>query len=615
MTVVDRLLNRGILSSDQLDEAREKKGEMNCSLVETLAKLKFVDEYNLTKAISETLELPIQDLNDINVDLDTLTLIPDHFVKQHNVLPIKVEDGDILVVAMGDPTNVFLLDNLQVLTSLSIKPILTAPSQISKKIEKYFVGDTLETALNRVNQCPDMYSSLDSDSQNLIPSILNDNDSPVIQLVNNIISNAVKENASDIHIEPLEACVELRYRIDGELKVKMKIPSKIQRYVASRIKIMSHLDISECRRPQDGRIEVKILDRNVDLRVSTMPVVFGEKIVMRILDATDAQVDINNLGFDDKKLKTFKRLVKQPQGMVLVTGPTGAGKTSTLYAALNTVKDSRINIMTIEDPVEYVMEGVNQIQVNEKIGVTFGSGLRAMLRQDPDIILVGEIRDKDTAEIAFRSAMTGHLVLSTLHTTGSIPSITRLRNIGIEPFLISSSLLGIVAQRLIRLSCTKCKEAYTPDLSVLHKFDSYLTNKKMTWYRGRGCEECDYSGFKGRKAIFEILTFNTDIRRLINANAAEDEILKHAKKTGFRTLVEEGIAAAQEGLTTLEQIEKIVGHGDDIEDEIDFSEFRKKHPQAERQASDIEEEMNMEENDEPRRRKKNRVSQKLKAAR
>jgi len=273
--------------------------------------------------------------------------------------------------------------------------------------------------------------------------------------------------------------------------------------------------------------------------------------------------------------------------------------------------------MTVEDPVEYVMEGVNQIQVNEKVGVTFGSGLRAMLRQDPDIILVGEIRDKDTAEIAFRSAMTGHLVLSTLHTTGAIPSITRLRNIGIEPFLISSSLLVIVAQRLIRMSCTKCKEAYTPDLSVLHKFASYLKNgsKKMTYYRGRGCEECDYSGYKGRKAIFEILTFNTDIRRLINANAAEDEIMKHAKKTGFRTLVEEGIAAVEEGLTTLEQIEKIVGHGDEVEEEIDFSEFRKKHPQAENQAVDIEEEINMEEKDESSRRKKNRVSQKLKAAR
>ena len=382
--------------------------------------------------------------------------------------------------------------------------------------------------------------------------------SPVVRLMNLLLSDALKSRSSDIHIEPYEEFTEVRYRIDGDLKSIMKIPAKLHPALMVRLKILSELDIAEKRKTQDGRLRVVIDGRRVDVRVSIIPTYHGEKAVLRLLDTKQGRVDLERIGMPKESLEVFADTITRPQGMILVTGPTGSGKTSTLYAVLNRIRSETKNIITIEDPVEYLLDGINQIQVDPVKDVTFASGLRSILRQDPNVILVGEIRDKDTADIAFRASLTGHLVLSTVHTNSSVATITRLLDIGLEPYLISSSIMMIIAQRLVRLICTNCKEEYVPDDKAVKRFRAYLDKGRTKFYHGKGCDKCGYTGYLGRTAIFEVLPFNEKIRAIISGGKSEDALMEQAREDGMRTLAESGLEKVAEGLTTIEELAKVV---------------------------------------------------------
>jgi len=576
MTVIDFLINKNIISSEQLAEARKRKHEEGQSLITTLLDLGFVEEEPLQKAFAKILRISVHDIKDEKIDYKALELVPNHLIRRHSVLPLRKEDNETLCVAMYDPTDIPVRDELREVTGCSIKSILATRKQIKRRIEELCFVDKLDSAVTDVLDFSKDKTDIDDDNLNSHCAILNVDKSPVVQLVDNIIATAVKEEASDIHIEPLENSIEVRYRIDGSLRVKLDLPRNILKHLISRVKIMASLDISECRRPQDGRIKMTLLGKKIDLRLSTMQTVFGEKIVLRVLDAAEMQLNLAKLGIATKDLSKIDGMIRQPQGMVLVCGPTGSGKTSTLYSILNEVKCKEKNIMTIEDPVEYTIEGINQIHVNEKIGLTFSTGLRSILRQDPDILLVGEIRDRETAEMAFRASLTGHLVFSTLHTNCAISCVTRLRDIGIEPFLIASSILGIISQRLIRLNCAYCKIPYSPPANLVDKYRHYLRKrKKILYYKGEGCSQCNQAGYKKRSALVEILPFNTEIRRLVNNNDSEDSIRSEAKEFGFRSIIEEGIEKVRAGLTTLEELENVLGSRDDSEakvlDEQDMS--------------------------------------------
>lgn len=383
---------------------------------------------------------------------------------------------------------------------------------------------------------------------------------PIVRLFNLILSDAVKARASDIHIEPQENVVKVRYRIDGDLKHIMEVPAKLSLALTARIKVLAELDIAESRKPQDGRIKIFFNDRKIDLRISTMPTFYGEKVELRILDPKEAKIDLGVVGFEENELNVYKKAISSPQGIILVTGPTGSGKTSTLYATLNFIKDEKKNIVTIEDPIEYLIDGINQIQVNPITNVVFATGLRSILRQDPNVILVGEIRDRETADIAFRAALTGHIVFSTLHTNNAVSSISRLLDIGLEPYLIASSLILIVAQRLTKIVCPNCKEEYAPDKHLVDDFKKYIDELKIEkFYRGKGCQKCGFSGFLGRTAIFEILRVSENIRSLIITKATEDEIFNAARNSGLKPLVSAGMDKVAKGINTLEEISTVVG--------------------------------------------------------
>jgi type IV pilus assembly protein PilB len=382
-------------------------------------------------------------------------------------------------------------------------------------------------------------------------------DAPVVRLVNSIISQAIVEGASDIHIEPMEDSVRVRYRIDGILHEKQRLSKKIQPGIIARFKIISNMDIAERRIPQDGRISLKFEGRPVDFRVSSLPSIFGEKIVLRILDKTSSIKPLEQLGFSHENLEKFKHIIGQPYGMILISGPTGSGKTTTLYSILNTLNTPTKNIITVEDPVEYQLKGINQVQVNDKAGLTFANALRAILRQDPNIILIGEIRDRETAQIAIEAALTGHLVLSTIHTNDSASIPTRLIDMGIEPFLVASSLIGATAQRLVRKICPKCKEPQTPSKEVLEHL-GFRVDEGVTFYKGAGCDNCNHTGYKGRVAISEILPITPEIQRLILKQASSKEILTEAKRLGMKTLLDDALMKAAEGVTTLEEVIRVV---------------------------------------------------------
>jgi len=563
MLVIQLLRKNNLVTDEQIEIVRTQR-ESGQSLLDALIHRHFISEQDVCETLSGYLgeTCPRVDVMVEDVDLGIFSLLPVDFLRKNVVLPLNCLDDGRLRVAMRDPTNVLVLDDVQQSLSYDIVPVLALGEDILRKIICVSEAKAdFSHALARVEEFSSKKIRLDDALLNSHSSILIADRSPVVELVNNIIIDAVVEQASDIHIEPLEDVIELRYRIDGRLREKSRIPKMIFRHLVSRVKIMAQLDITETRRPQDSRIQMKVQGKAINLRVSTIPTIFGEKIVLRVLDPQEMDIRIDRVGLDPDHLKVMRTMIHQPQGMILVCGPTGSGKTSTLYGALKEMRCPEKNILTVEDPVEYTLEGVNQIQVNEKIGFTFSSVLRTVLRQDPDSILVGEIRDQETAQIAFRASLTGHLVLSSLHTNSAVAAITRLIDIGIEPFLISSSLLCVVAQRLIRLNCEHCQRIYMPPKYLIERYREFFPEKRVFhFYRGEGCEACRYTGYKGRTGIFEFLPLSDQVRHMVCDGVSETRIRDYVmRQEGFRTITESGIDKVVQGRTTLEELESVLG--------------------------------------------------------
>ncbi len=559
--LIDALIEEKLITKEQLQDALDKQMGAKKPIQELIVEMGFVKEEDLIRVASKVFKTPVLALSKEKINSSVTQLISCKAAKRYGVFPVGKE-GDKIVLAMSDPQDVLVLDDIKSMTNMEIKPVLSTKSDIAGCIEKYYqLDDALYDLLKNI--ADDAKVEIDKegrlDSGLCEGAAIGSEHEPVVRLVNLIISGAVKGRASDIHIEPQDNFVEVRYRIDGDLRNIMQIPSQFHNSLVARVKILAEMDIAEKRKPQDGRTRILVNDRKVDLRISILPTFYGEKVVARLLDAKEARIDLDMIGFEKEELNIFKDALGRPQGMILVTGPTGSGKTSTLYAALNFIKSETTNIVTIEDPIEYLIDGINQMQVNPKINVNFATGLRSILRQDPNVILVGEIRDRETAEIAFKSSLTGHLVFSTLHTNNSVATITRLSNIGLEPYLIASSVILIVSQRLIKLTCTGCKVAYTPDKKAADRFGIYIRESKVKkFYRGKGCQRCGFTGFLGRTAIFEVLRVDEKIRDLISKKSAEDSIFEEARKGGLRPLAKSGIEKVAGGLTTLEEVAKVV---------------------------------------------------------
>lgn len=553
------LIKEGIITEAQLNEALKVQKKEGGRLGQVLAKLNMASEKDIISALSRQLGIPFftreKDLLKPDKDQALEKLIPEDFARQHKVLPLK-RTLNSLTVAFLDPLDLIVIDNLKKITKCEINPVIAAQKDLEAEINEFYGGlDLLEKAVGA------SYGAMEISLENIelkeeeltIDKLIHRaEEAPVVKLVNLLLMQAIKDHASDIHIEPFERKMSIRYRIDGILYEIPEPAWSMYLPIISRIKILSKMDIAEKRLPQDGSFHLKVEERLVDVRTSTIPTVFGEKVVMRILDKSTAPLFLEKIGFEKDSLEAFKDAITKPYGLVFLTGPTGSGKTTTLYAALNHIKSPEKNIITIEDPVEYRIEGINQVEVKPAIGLTFASGLRSTLRQDPDIILVGEVRDLETAEICVRAALTGHLVLSTLHTNDAVTAITRIIDIGIEPFLVVSSLLLVAAQRLVRKLCPDCKEAYkvTPELAK----KAGLPAGVKELYRAKGCDSCRNVGYKGRIGIFEVLRIDDTIRELIMKNTAAKEIERAAKQAGMKTLWDSGIAKAQQGLTSLEEV-------------------------------------------------------------
>jgi len=539
----DILVSSGMITEEQLEKALKEKGP-NQKLGDVLLQKGYITELQLVEVLEFQLGIPHVSLYNYPFDKSLIKLVPKEFAKRNLVLPLKKESGK-LFVAMADPLDYFALNDLRLSTGFTIEPVISIKEEIIKSINRLYEVEEFDEEWIAKNVVSD-----------LTTTNLEDEDSPIVKLVNQIIQQAVTQNASDIHIDPHEQNISVRFRIDGTLRTERQLPKQIQDHLITRIKILSNLNITEQRIPQDGRIKMDIDFRKIDLRISTLPTIFGEKIVIRILDFGSTINDVKQLGFSEANLNRFLTLIKKPHGMVLITGPTGSGKSSTMYSALNILNEEQYNIITIEDPVEYQIEGINQIQVNPNVGLTFATGLRAILRQDPNIIMVGEIRDLETAEMAIRASMTGHLVFSTLHTNDAISTVGRLKDLGVEPFLIASSLGGVVSQRLIRKICRDCKqaeEASEREKQIFAKYNVYID----TVYRGKGCPTCNMTGYKGRTAIHEVLEITEDIRNAIMNEASLNEIRQMAIKNGLTFLIEDGLKKVQSGLTTTEEILRV----------------------------------------------------------
>jgi type IV pilus assembly protein PilB len=546
--IVDLLLKKGIIDNSQLSEALKESGRSGLSIEKTFEKLGFVSEVEIAQILADSLGVPFIDLRDYLIDSEVIKLIPESLAKKYKAVPL-FKIGNTLTVAMVDPLNITAIDEIRLKSKMDvIETVLSTANMIQNIIDQYY---------GVMGNAADLVKSLaqdKTDAKGKADSPVATEELSVIKLVNLILMQAVKDRASDIHIEPDEDKVRIRYRVDGVLQEIQNIPKHLQSALASRIKVMAEMDIAEIRNPQDGRMKLKMENKNLDIRVSSFPTIHGENLVLRILDKSAVLLGLAELGFLDEDLNNFHKVIKQPNGIILVTGPTGSGKTTTLYSAISVINSIDKNIITIEDPVEYELPLIRQTQVNQKAGLTFAVGLRSILRQDPDIVMVGEIRDKETAEIATRASLTGHLVFSTLHTNDAASALARLIDMGIEPFLISSSVIAILAQRLVRVICPKCKEKYIPSDEILK--DLKLT-EKAEFYRARGCVSCKNTGFAGRIGIFELLLVNEDIKNMITARNSANDIKKKAVSAGMHTLFEDGLQKAKRGLTTVEEVLRV----------------------------------------------------------
>ena len=559
--LTDALIRENLVTPSQIEDARDKQLGAKKPVHELLVDMGFLREEDLVRVSSKVFNMPVSDLGRGQTDPSVLKFVPYETAKKYNVFPLRSEEGK-LVLVMSNPQDVVAMDDVSILAKMPVRPVLGTRKEITRAIEEGYQSDeslydllkniVTDTKVKVIKEERPGKETLKLDKSRVA-------DSPVVKLVDLILSDALRNRSSDIHIEPQEHVTEIRYRIDGELRKVMEIPSKLHAPLVVRIKVVSELDIAESKKPQDGRMSVVVGDRKVDVRISMVPTYYGEKIVLRLLGAGEALTELETLGLDKAEKHILAGTLKKPQGMLLVTGPTGSGKTSTLYAALNSLKSETKNIITIEDPIEYLIEGINQMQVNAAKDMTFANGLRSILRQDPNVILVGEIRDKETAEIAFRAALTGHLVFSTLHTNNAASTVTRLLDIGLEPYLVSSSVSLVVAQRLVRLICPECREEYTPEAEVLERFGPHIGREGIRkFFRGKGCEKCAFTGFMGRTGIFEMLEFTEEIRELVSSGASEDKITSAAAKAGMKMLVESGIRKVAEGVTTIEEVARVV---------------------------------------------------------
>lgn len=555
------LIKDKILTEAQLKKALKVQKQKGGSLKDILVNLGFVSEKDLMAALSQGLGIPPIALSRFKIDPEILKLIPRNFAKKYQIVPVS-KVGSILTVATADPLNVFAIDDIRSLTGFDVGTIIASPKDVQDVIDQHY-GEHTHEAIEELMK--DMESGAleiikEEAEQRVDPERLFKlvEEAPVVKLTNTILQNGVRARSSDILIEPMETSTRIRYRVDGVLKEMESLPKNMHDSIVSRIKVMSELNIAERRLPQDGRFKLRIKNSEVDFRVSILPSSNGEKVALRVLDKSQAMLDIERLGFGKEALEIFKENVSRPHGMILVCGPTGSGKTTTLYSLLKHVHSVEKNLITVEDPVEYQIQGVSQVTVRSGVGLTFASALRSILRQDPDVIMIGEIRDFDTVDIAIKSALTGHLVLSTLHTTTACGSVVRLVNMGVEPFLISASLISIVAQRLIRKLCLRCREAYKPSEKIISGLGMDVGKAKdVTFYKANGCSQCFNTGYSGRVGICEILVMSAAIRNLILKKGRESEMKQRARKEGMRTLRQDGIARVLQGVTSLEEILRV----------------------------------------------------------
>ena len=551
------LLGRGLITEEQLEMARHQASQRGRSLGRIVIEMGFVTEGGLVSILAEQLGLEFVDLTETNLDASAMALVPEMTARRHNCIPIRFDEDNRLVLAMADPANVVAVDDIRAMAKRDVRTVVATKADVVAAINRHYRLDSAaESLAEEAAEASDYQeATLDDDSAG------SSEDAPIIKLVNLLITQAVNDRASDIHIEPGERNLRVRYRIDGVLHEVMSPPKSVQNGMTSRLKIMADINIAERRIPQDGRIGLKVSNKAIDIRVATLPTVYGEKIVMRLLDKSSVLLQLQDLGFQPENFRRYQDSYKKPYGMILVTGPTGSGKSTTLYATLNILNQPHVNIITVEDPVEYRLPGVNQVQVNPKAGLTFASALRSILRSDPDIVLIGEIRDRETAQIAVEAALTGHLVLSTLHTNDSASAMTRLTEMGIEPFLVSSALDSVLAQRLARKLCERCKEPYVPTEDELaaarFPFDPEVEELPKL-YRPVGCTSCGKTGYRGRMAIHEVLTVSEELERAAVDRASADEISKIAKGQGMAFLRDDGLEKVRQGLTSIEEVLRVV---------------------------------------------------------
>jgi type IV pilus assembly protein PilB len=561
----DLLIREGLIDSEQLARALQEQKGSNDKLGSILVKLKFVTEEKLVAFLSRQYGIQSITLTQLDIDPDVLKLVPEQLARKYEILPVK-RQGNQLTLAMGEPTNVFALDDVAFMTNLQVIPVVASQAAIRQAIDRAYDsgGGGLAEIVSEMEGAASEVELVEGNEEALASKIdifelkESADEAPVVRLINMILVDAIRRGASDIHLEPYEKVFRVRFRVDGVLYEIMTPPKRIEAALTSRVKIMSNLDIAERRLPQDGRIKLRFNQREIDFRVSTLPTIFGEKTVMRILDKDALQLDLTMLGFDPWSLDQFTKAIHHPHGMILITGPTGSGKTTTLYSAIHTINSPDINIMTAEDPVEYNLKGVNQVQINEEIGRTFAGALRAFLRQDPDVILVGETRDLETAQIGIRAALTGHLVLTTLHTNDCPSTVARLLDMGIPPFLVSSSLMLVLAQRLGRRVCKDCKQPYEADEETLVPYGHIPQGLgKVNFYRGKGCSTCSFTGMKGRVAIYEVMPASQEIRDLIIRNAPAAEIGETAQAQGMKTLRQNALQKVLDGIMTVEEVLRV----------------------------------------------------------
>jgi type IV pilus assembly protein PilB len=551
------LIDKNMITDEQLRDALAKQSNFRLKIGETLIKLGYLSEKDLLKVLSEQLGYELADMQELrDLKIETVGLIPEMFAVENRVIAVR-ENKDGLVVAMTDPENIEILDSLKKILQKNVKPILIGESALTDTMEKYYKSirttSQVEDAVGNFD-----FVAMDDDENEINIGAQGSADAPVVKLINLIITEAIKAGATDIHIEPLTKSTRIRFRVDGALREVMNPPIGLHAGLISIVKVMSKLNIAERRLPQDGHISLKTQMKSVDVRVSITPTVLGEKIVMRLLDKGDFGFKLQTLGFEDDDMEIFKRVIRRPYGIIVVSGPTGSGKSTTLHAALKTIQDIETNIITVEDPVEYRLDGITQIETKEQIGLTFGSALRSVLRQDPDIVLIGEIRDEETADIATKFSLTGHLVFSTLHANDAPSTVTRMIDIGIKPYLVGSSLSLVMAQRLVRKICTHCKTDYKPTAAELS--DAGITTEEaaaIQFKHGIGCVHCDNTGYSGRTGIFEVLMVDAEIRKIIYDGGNQDLVREAALRKGMRSLHDSAIVKMKKGMTTLREVIKL----------------------------------------------------------